>query len=243
MLKKLIYKRFGEKAILIEWEHNIDAAILSDILAFREKIAQKKQINFVDIIQGYNSLTILYKREIVNFNKEVALLKSIYTSTFIQEKQEVFQWEIPVCYDLEFGIDLEEISNKKNISIDKIIKLHTNAIYKIYFIGFLPGFLYLGGLSSQLFVDRKSNPRLNIAKGAVAIGGQQTGVYPNNSAGGWNIIGKTPIDFFDVENVNTCFAKAGDSIKFKSITLDEFYQLEKEIKENNYQLLKTLQNA
>jgi inhibitor of KinA len=77
----------------------------------------------------------------------------------------------------------------------------------------------------------------------VAIGGQQTGVYPNNSAGGWNIIGKTPIDFFDVENVNPCFAKAGDSIKFKSIALDEFYQLEKEIKENNYQLLKTSQDA
>lgn len=243
MFSNLTYKRFGEKAILIEWEHRIDEAILNDILVFTKKITLNKKSALVDIIQGYNSLTICYKNEIVNFEKEVTFFKSMFTSTLKETKQAYFQWEIPVCYDLEFGVDLEEISIQKNISVDEIIKRHAAAVYKIYFIGFLPGFLYLGGLNESLFVDRKSNPRLNVAKGAIGIGGKQTGVYPNSSAGGWNIIGKTPINFFDIQQQNPCFAKPGDSIKFKSISLDEFYELENEIRENTYHLLKTTQNA
>ncbi|MCL4137197.1 UNVERIFIED_CONTAM: hypothetical protein GTU68_030880, partial [Idotea baltica] len=202
-----------------------------------------QEINYSDLIQGYNSLTIIYKEFIQDFNSETKLLKSVYASTFKKAKQDYFLWEIPVCYDLEFGIDLEEISKKSNLEIDGIIKIHSENIYKVFFIGFLPGFLYLGGLHEQLFFDRKPNPRLKVAKGSVAIGGMQTGVYPQNSAGGWNIIGKTPINFFDVNKSNPCFAKAGDGIKFKPISVEKFYQLEKEIELKKYQLKKTLQDA
>ena len=243
MDKKPTYKQFGEKAILVEWQAIIDDEILNDMLLFVEKIKAHKEINYIDLIQGYNSLTIIYKKFIENFGEEVALLKSVYSSTLKIAKQDYFLWEIPVCYDLEFGIDLQEMSKKSNLEIDEIIKKHSETIYKVFFIGFLPGFLYLGGLNEQLFFDRKPNPRLHVAKGSVAIGGMQTGVYPQNSAGGWNIIGKTPIDFFDVNKPNPCFAKAGDFIKFNPISLDEFYQLEKEIEEEKYQLIKTLQHA
>ena len=243
MDKKPTYKQFGEKAILVEWQAIIDDEILNDMLLFVEKIKAHKEINYIDLIQGYNSLTIIYKKFIENFGEEVALLKSVYSSTLKIAKQDYFLWEIPVCYDLEFGIDLQEMSKKSNLEIDEIIKKHSETIYKVFFIGFLPGFLYLGGLNEQLFFDRKPNPRLHVAKGSVAIGGMQTGVYPQNSAGGWNIIGKTPVNFFDVNKPNPCFAKAGDFIKFNPISLDEFYQLEKEIEEEKYQLIKTLQHA
>ena len=243
MDKKPTYKQFGEKAILIEWPAIIDDEILNDILLFVEKIKAHKEINYIDLIQGYNSLTIIYKEFIENFCEEVALLKSVYSSTLKIAKQDYFLWEIPVCYDLEFGIDLQELSKKSSLEIDEIIKNHSETIYKVFFVGFLPGFLYLGGLNEQLFFDRKPNPRLHVAKGSLAIGGMQTGVYPQNSAGGWNVIGKTPIDFFDVNQPNPCFAKAGDFIKFNPISLDEFYQLEKEIEDKKYQLIKTLQHA
>jgi inhibitor of KinA len=240
---KLQYKSFGEKAILIEWQSIIDDKILKDILLFAEKIKFKNDINFIDLIQGYHSLTVIYKDFITDFDQEVAFLKSIYASTLVVQNQTYFQWEIPVCYDLQFGIDLVEISQKSTLKIEEIIKIHSETIYRIYFIGFLPGFLYLGGLHEQLFFDRKQNPRLQVAKGSVAIGGKQTGVYPQNSAGGWNIIGKTPIDFFDVEKPTPCFAKAGDFIKFKPISLEDFYHLEKEIKQKKFQLSKTIQHA
>ena len=241
MNKKPTYKQFGEKAILVEWQAIIDDEILNDMLLFVEKIKANKVINCIDLIQGYNSLTIIFKEFIENFDEEVALLKSVYSSTLKIAKQDYFLWEIPVCYDLEFGIDLQEMSKKSSLEIDEIIKIHSENIYKVFFIGFLPGFLYLGGLNEQLFFDRKPNPRLHVAKGSVAIGGMQTGVYPQNSAGGWNIIGKTPINFFDVNKPNPCFAKAGDFIKFNPISLDEFHQLE--IENENYQLIKTLQHV
>lgn len=239
----LTYKQFGEKAILMEWESKIDDEILKEILHYKEKIIASNDFEFADLIQGYSSLTIIYKSIIIDFQKEIQHIKSIFKSTLLVKNQDSFQWEVPVCYDLKFGIDLVEISKQSNLSIDEIIDLHSQAVYQVYFIGFLPGFLYLGGLNEKLFFDRKSNPRLNIAKGSVGIGGMQTGVYPNQSAGGWNIIGKTPINFFDIENESPCFANAGDFIKFKSICLEEFSQLEKTIKNNTYQHSKTLINA
>lgn len=243
MRKEITYKPFGKQAILIEWESRINEFILNDILTFKAKIIAEKQSSFVDIVQGYHSLTFIYKNAILDFDKEVSFLKTIYSSTLKEEKLASFLWQIPVCYDHEFGIDLQEISLQKELAIDEIIDLHSDTIYKVYFIGFLPGFLYLGGLNEQLFVDRKSNPRLNVVNGSVGIGGRQTGVYPNNSAGGWNIIGKTPINFFNVNKDSPCFAKAGDCIKFNSISLEEFYHIENEILKGNYQLVKEIQSA
>lgn len=242
MHKKPTYKPFGNASILIEWQAIISEEILNDIILFKEKIQKEKSIVVADFIIGYNSLTLKYTNEISNYSVEVESLKSIYKQDFKLQKTEKFLWEIPVCYDFEFGIDLDEISEKSNLTIKEIIKLHSEKIYTVFFIGFLPGFLYLGGLDSQLHFDRKPNPRLKVPKGAVAIGGKQTGVYPQESAGGWNIIGRTPIHFFNIKNENPCFAKAGDKIKFKPISLEEFYQTEKEIAENNYIIFKTLLN-
>lgn len=242
MLKNPTYKPFGKTAILIEWQAIIDEETLDDIVLFKEKIKKEKAILITDFVIGYNSLTLKYKEEIFNYSDEIKSLKSIYKKDFKLKKQDNFIWEIPVCYELEFGIDLEEISSNSKLKIQEIIKLHSEKIYTVFFIGFLPGFLYLGGLDSKIHFNRKPNPRLKVAKGAVAIGGKQTGVYPQESAGGWNIIGKTPVNFFDVKNTNPCFAKAGDKIKFKQISLEEFYQLEKEIVANNYKISKTLLN-
>src|SRR5690606_22673794 len=149
-------------------------------------------------------------------------------------------WKIPVSYDAVFGIDLEAICLEKRISKNELIKRHSQAIYTVYFIGFLPGFLYLGGLDEVLHIARKSTPRLKIEKGAVAIGGHQTGVYPTESPGGWNIIGNSPIEFFNPKSNPPCFAEAGDKISFYPISLKEYrdiktlseagvYQLESEV--------------
>jgi inhibitor of KinA len=242
LINQVTYKPFGNKAILIEWAAIIDQEILNDIIQFKEHINFQKKDVCSDFIIAYNSLTIIYHNEIFDFKKEVEELQSIYNSDFNYTQKDVDLWEIPVCYDLGFGIDLQEISAKSNLSIDEIIKLHSEKIYTIFFIGFLPGFLYLGGLNDKIFFDRKQNPRLQVAKGSVAIGGKQTGIYPSNSAGGWNIIGKTPINFFDVKKANPCFSKAGDKIKFIPVSLEEYHQIETKILRNTFQIFKTVHN-
>jgi len=237
---RLTYKPYGGHAILIEWPSKIDENILKDVILFKNKIVNKDIKVIVDIINTYNSLTIIYNTAIKKIYDEILTLKSIYKEPLLQKKDKNYHWTIPVCYDQNFGLDLEEISNRTKLSIDEIIKIHSSTIYTVYFIGFLPGFLYLGGLPKKLYFDRKSNPRLVVEKGSVGIGGSQTGIYPIQSAGGWNIIGKSPISFFDTKKNNPCFAKAGDTIKFSSIGLEEFRQIEDQSKIGNFRLEKKI---
>lgn len=234
----LTYKTFGEKAILIEWPSEINEPILYDIVAFKNKI--EEEINLQDIIVGYNSLVLVSRYKIESVHDKISSLKELYHQP---SKTKIFKsthWEIPVCYDLQFGIDLDEISLKKSITKDEIIQLHTSPIYTVYFIGFLPGFLYLGGLDEQIAIPRKSTPRLRVPKGSVAIGGNQTGIYPNESSGGWNIIGNSPISFFDVQKASPCFAKTGDKISFKSISYDEYEMINEKVNNNVYEMKKNL---
>ena len=131
---------------------------------------------------------------------------------------------------------MEVVSKEKKLSKEVIIKRHSQAVYTVYFIGFLPGFLYLGGLDKSLYMPRKSTPRLQIEKGAVAIGGNQTGVYPSASPGGWNIIGNPPIAFFNPKLKTSCFAKPGDRLVFKPVSLKEYENIKILVDSGVYQL-------
>lgn len=236
MFDNLTYKAFGEKAILIAWEAIISEEILADIVVFRHQILEKKQLQISDCVVGYHSLTVVYKDAVEKIDFEIEQLKKIYNTKTEGIKKEKTLWKIPVCYDACFGLDLEVISEKNNLSIEQIIHLHTNTVYTVYFIGFLPGFLYLGGLDAQLHTPRKATPRLTVEKGAVAIGGSQTGIYPQHSAGGWHIIGNTPILCFDVNKSPPCFAASGDTIQFVSVDLATYQNLEKAIKAGTFDI-------
>lgn len=230
---ELTYKPFGTSTILVEWPSKIDESIIQDIVAFEKSMEKSEGI--LDTIIAYNSLTIRYDHKI-DFDSEVAQLKEQYEAKKKPEQQESKCWQIPVCYDTEFGLDLTEIAEAKKLSAEEVIQLHTNPSYLIYFLGFQPGFLYLGGLNDQIHTPRRATPRLRVAKGSVGIGGAQTGVYPQQTSGGWNIIGKSPVDFFDITKPQPCFAKAGDRIQFVSIDKETFHEIAAEEEKGNYEL-------
>lgn len=235
---QLTYKLFGRSAILVEWPANISQEIIQDIISFERQVKEIDSI--LDTIIAYNSLLIRYQNPIIDKELTISQLKKIYAASSYLIKQDQFLWQIPVCYDVSFGIDLEEIANKKKCSVAEIIRLHTEGDYLVYFIGFQPGFLYLGGLHQTLHVSRKSNPRLRVDKGSVAIGGIQTGIYPQNSSGGWNIIGKSPLNFFDINASEPCFAKPGDRIQFVAVDLYTFYQIEREVANQKFRIKKSV---
>ena len=158
----------------------------------------------------------------INLKDEIKKLQKVYNGQADLKNKEYKLWKIPVCYDKQFGIDLDSLSLEKGLSISEIVARHSQTNYTVYFIGFLPGFLYLGGLNDSLYMPRKATPRLKIEKGSVAIGGKQTGVYPSESPGGWHIIGNTPITFFDASKELPCFAKSGDVIRFYPVSLKEY---------------------
>lgn len=230
----LTYRRFGEKAILIEWPKIIDENILDEILKFKKSIENKNIEVIVDIINTYNSLCVVYDIAIENINDVILDLKSIYLSSNNSNLVQKKLWHIPVCYEKEFAIDSNDLSAKLSLPFSEIIERHGSTIYTIYFIGFLPGFLYLGGLDRALHINRKSIPNLNIKKGSVGIGGAQTGIYPQDSPGGWHIIGNSPINFFNIEKTKPCFASPGDKLKFEIVSTEEYLTIKKSIEENTY---------
>lgn len=130
--------------------------------------------------------------------------------------------EIPVCYGGEFGPDLEEVASIHKLSVEEVIRLHASATYTAYFLGFVPGFAYLGGLPAELATLRLPSPRKTVPAGSVAIGGNQTGVYPTATPGGWRLIGKTPLKLFDPAPAHSSFFETGDQVRFIPITAEEF---------------------
>ena len=223
----LTYRHFGDAAILIEWSPQIVESTLKDITLFHQKIQQNKCESIVEVVRSIHALAIIYTPELTNFDSLKAWLENLYferSSLPASDKNHL--WKIPVCYDFRFGLDLLEISNGNGLSVENIIEIHTNTIYLIYSMGFLPGFVYLGGLDERLHIPRKPIPRLEVVKGAVGIGGEQTGVYPCPSPGGWQIIGNTPIPFFEVAKDIPCFSKPGDKIQFVPISFEEYKALE-----------------
>eukprot|EP01136_Pigoraptor_vietnamica_P038048 Opistho-1_new@106825 len=132
---------------------------------------------------------------------------------------------IPVCYDLSLAPDLVELATLHQLSVEEVIQLHTAQTYRVYMIGFLPGFAYMGSVDERIRTARKANPRTKVPAGSVGIAGEQTGIYPLDSPGGWQLIGQTPLPLFDATRTDPCLLQPGDEVQFCSISLTAFHKL------------------
>lgn len=242
-LKKLKFEALGEQAILITWPEEIGKKTLAEMLSVKNLLHKNNTKVKLEVVNTFNSLLVIYKYSIENIYNEIRHLKKLISATEVNDKSKRNKFKIPVCYEEKFGLDLSEISKQKNRSVEEIISLHTASVYTLYFVGFLPGFLYLGGLDKALEIPRKKTPRLKVEKGAVGIGQKQTGIYPQKSAGGWQIIGNSPIELFDATKENPSPFSPGDEILFQAISLEEHEAIRKKVRENNYELEKVNQWA
>ncbi len=183
-----------------------------------------------DIVPAYSSLTIHY--DVIAIKKHYgstsafAFMKKRLEALLAEERQMPVQPSrritIPVCYAPKYALDREEITTLTNLSFNEIITIHTSSIYRVFMVGFLPGFAYMGEVDPRIAVPRKHEPRVSIEAGSVGIAGRQTGIYPLASPGGWQIIGHTPVKLFDKEKEELVLFKAGDEVTFYSIDEDEF---------------------
>jgi inhibitor of KinA len=235
-LFKLTYKPLGSIAVIIQWPKRIEKDILRNINLFRHKIHADMGEYVLETVPAYNSLTVFFDTARIKYSGVVADLKEIYASKDQKLLTANKIWKIPVCYDDEFALDLAAMAKAKKLSKEKIIALHSDPLYDVYFIGFLPGFLYLGGLSEALEYPRKDKPRMKVSKGDVALAGYQTGIYPQESPGGWNIIGNSPLSFFNVDAFPPCFAVAGDQVKFVPVDKLTYTAIKKEVEAGVYKI-------
>lgn len=200
------------------WNQIPSDELLGYQLAYLTHIQNHYSSDLVEVRQGFTRLSLVWKNHLKQLefarNLEDIQLDPINLSDTV--------WEVPVCYDPIFGHDLAPLAESKNLSLSEVIQLHTAPSYRIHFFGFFPGFFYLNGLSSKLFAPRKSMPSIAVPLGSVAVGGSQTGVYPMQSPGGWHILGRSPLTFFDPKRPIPVWAKPGEQIQFVPISISQF---------------------
>jgi len=220
----------GDSAVTIDYGNTISEEINDMVLARFHQFQLQQIPGVIEIVPSYSSLTIYYDVCKLRKNDSYGLTAFEWMKWKIEEllkypvqknETEKRSIRIPVCYQDEFAPDLQQMATAKNCSPEEIIRIHTAVPYRVYMIGFLPGFAYMGVVDEKIVMPRKQQP-VNVKEGSVGIAGKQTGIYPLSSPGGWQIIGRTPIKMFDAEKDDPAVLKAGDIVQFYSITKDEF---------------------
>ena len=226
-------KPLGEFTILLEWQEGCSVALLDSLIHFRQVLEQE--------IPGIEESQVVYRTISLHFKQKVgeSEWKKIEQATAAfkpVEQQKKRLWKIPVCYTEEFGPDLVQSALDLGLTTEKLIELHCQNTYPVYGIGFLPGFLYLGDVPKSLQLGRKKEPRLSVAAGTVGLAGMQTGIYPQISPGGWKLLGRTPIKFFNPGVDPPCVIEVGDLVKFYPIDPPSFALFEIQVQEGIYEL-------
>lgn len=218
----------GDHAISVSFGNEINIATHEKVIALFHQLRSAAIIGVKDIIPAYTTLTIVYDIKVIKKQTPLSVYACMYEKLerllkTLEVQPALYPCiEIPVCYDAVFGIDLPALSAQKNIPVEEIIQIHTATEYQVYMLGFLPGFAYMGTVDDRIAMERLSTPRTHVAAGSVGIAGNQTGIYPLDSPGGWNIIGRTPLLLFDATKEQPCLLQAGYRIKFIPINKEEF---------------------
>ncbi len=207
----------SEKAISIFLNKEIGLEAHREVLKVKKIVESQKWSWLVETVPSYNSISIFVDISFYYSNTSLlTFFENWFSENIIDEGDSFWQEsvlkQIPIKYD---GVDLAYVSNYCKLSVNEVITIHSNSLYTVAMIGFLPGFPYLLGMDERLFVPRKSTPRLKVGKGSVGIGGFQTGIYPSESPGGWQIIGTTELELFDLQKLS--YLSIGDKVKFKPI--------------------------
>ncbi|WP_423800947.1 5-oxoprolinase subunit PxpB [Neobacillus sp. SAB-20_R2A] len=212
----------GERSIRFAFSNQVGKEIFNQVQSFCHML-EKESFFIEEVVPSYHTVTVYLKKDL---EKKEPFIQSLLAKWEHQSKGKP-DWnprklQIPVCYNVEFALDMERVMGHTGLRDSEIISLHSQTVYTTYMIGFLPGFPYLGELNPKLATPRLPNPRAKVPKGTVGIGGSQTGIYPIECPGGWNIIGKTPLEIYRPDREEPFFIRTGDTLQFTAISQTEF---------------------
>ncbi|NOU58817.1 5-oxoprolinase subunit PxpB [Marinifilum caeruleilacunae] len=215
----------GDSAFLVKFGNEISEEINRKVRAYFIALSNKKLEGIIECVPSYTDLMVLYdplKIQYKSLLKELKILAENISEIEIPEAKTV---EIPVCYGGNFGEDMDAVIAHTGLREQEIIEKHSQNSYLVYMLGFTPGFCYLGGMDKSIATPRKEVPSQKILAGSVGLAAEQTGIYPIESPGGWQIIGRTPYRLFDPNRKPEFLLQAGDYLKFYPISEEEYYKL------------------
>lgn len=209
---------------MVKFGDDISEDLHQQVFSFSNQLLQQSFNGIKNVHPGYNSVLVTFDK---NISSDTVLEKvQQYWGEFQEQKQEKYnRVEIPVLYGAKYGPDLDRVCEYTGLSSGEVIKRHTAGNYLVYFIGFSPGFPYIGGMDETLATPRLDTPRKKVPLGSVAVANNQTGIYPIESPGGWNLIGRTPLPIFNINDPENSLVDIGDKLHFCSISQDEFDQM------------------
>lgn len=219
------FRVYGDQGLLMEFGGGISPEIHEIVRSVSHVLEHQSPQGVIEFSPSYRSIAVYYDPLVTSFSELQTTLLEMHSHRKAVEVPPARVVEIPVCYGGKYGPDIEFVAQHNNISVEQVIALHSAPDYPIYMIGFTPGFPFLGGLSEKLHTPRLESPRKKVAAGSVGIANDQTGVYPIESPGGWQLIGRVPIALFDPEKEDPFLLHGGDLLKFVSITENEYLSL------------------
>lgn len=232
---KITFYPLGEAAVKCCFDEGISTDLTNNIQSFCKKL-HNKHVGITEWVPAYDSVSVYYEPWRISYEQITSLLQPIANEIDTHHQKTKTVITIPTVYGGNYGPDLENLAAANNLSTKEVIDLHTKRDYLINMIGFLPGFPYLSGLDERIAMPRLENPRQSVPAGSVGIAESQTGIYPLDSPGGWNIIGRTPLKLFDAENEEPFLFEQGDYLQFSSISVDEYKQIQLEMEDGTYVL-------
>lgn len=225
----------GDQAISLQFTQEISLHVNDQVIKMAQWIRKLKLKGVIELVPSYTSLLIYYNPLVITYNEVIEQLHA-YTNIdheLVTRQKRIIT--IPALYGGEYGPDLEDVAELHDLTVADVIKLHISVAYRVYMLGFSPGFPYLGGLPIALHTPRLPTPRTMIPAGSIGIAGSQTGIYSLSTPGGWRIIAHTPVPLFDLGNEKDPFLlQAGDSIRFLSVNIAEYREISEQIKQGLY---------
>ncbi|MDD3251184.1 MAG: 5-oxoprolinase subunit PxpB [Lachnospiraceae bacterium] len=224
----MVMKPVGDQAVLVEFGSRIEEETNRKVMAFAALLSAETVPGFRECVPAFASLLVCYDPLVTEYETMCGILEGLAAAHGSAAAGDAggHLVEIPVCYGGSYGEDLGFVAEHAGLSTEEVIHIHSGRNYRIYMLGFLPGFPYLGGMDARIFTPRLSNPRTRIPAGSVGIGGEQTGIYPMDSPGGWQLIGRTPWKLFDPMAGGKTRYEAGDVIRFVPISEAQFREYE-----------------
>ena len=219
----------GDRMVMVQFEPVITPEINEAVHALTAAVEKAGIPGIFECTPCYHSLGIHFNPLQIEYAEVVRRVCEIVESDQRHQRRAVRRVEVPVVYGGDFGPDLESVASARRLSIESVVALHSEAVYRVCLIGFTPGFPYLGGLPETLATPRLPTPRTSVPAGSVAIGGRQCGIYPVDSPGGWSILGRTPVRLFDIQQVEPCLLSPGDEVVFRRISEQEFAEIASQV--------------
>lgn len=225
---RIRFQPASDQTLLIHFGEEISLETHREIVSFLKLLESEPVNGILNLHPAYCSVLVKFDALRFSHSEMESLLEPHLTRLHEVSPPEPRRREIPVCYNTDHGPDLQDVAVLHGMTEDEVIRVHSSAEYVVYFLGFVPGFAYLGGLPSALQTPRLASPRKRVPAGSVAIGGNQTGVYPISTPGGWRLIGRTPIELFRPQAEEKSFLSIGDRVTFVPINGEEFEALAKQ---------------